>query len=155
MQIAEFDILTPLSGGLAIGASAVLMLWLLGRIAGISGIAFGIVSRLTSSSNDTTSSSANAEIAWRALFLLGLIVGAGVYHFVSSTAVPMNTADLPLLIVGGFLVGLGTKIGSGCTSGHGVVGIGRFSLRSIAATLTFMTLGILTVLIGRHVLGVL
>ena len=133
--------ITPLSGGLMIGFSAVLLLLLLGRVAGISGIIWGAVS-------------AAPDNAWRWLFLLGLIAGAWLYH--AATAVPYpQPGNLPWwqAMIGGLIVGVGVKLGSGCTSGHGVCGIGRLSLRSLTATLTFMITGIATVYLIRHLLA--
>lgn len=150
MEIAEFEIVVPLLGGLLIGISATLLLWLNGRIAGICGIAFNVLSQFTEGTVKAT------EVSWRLLFLVGLIVGAGVYHFVSQAPIPTSqNTSLGVLIAGGLLVGLGTKIGSGCTSGHGVCGIGRLSVRSIMATLTFMGFGVISVFVFRHLLGII
>jgi len=150
LEIAEFEIVVPLLGGLLIGISATLLLWLNGRIAGICGIAFNVLSQFTEGTVKAT------EVSWRLLFLVGLIVGAGVYHFVSQAPIPTSqNTSLGVLIAGGLLVGLGTKIGSGCTSGHGVCGIGRLSVRSIMATLTFMGFGVISVFVFRHLLGII
>ena len=136
-----FAYTTPLIGGLLIGASAVALLYFLGRIAGIAGIVWGAVS-------------AQPDNAWRWLFIAGLLAGPLAYHFLAG--VP-NPAPSPLpwwqAVVGGLLVGIGVRLGSGCTSGHGVCGIGRLSPRSLVATLTFMATGIITVYVIRHVLG--
>lgn len=133
--------LAPLSGGLLIGLSAVLLLLLIGRIAGVSGIAWGAVSGA-------------ADNAWRWLFLLGLIGGGALYHWISGAPAPApNPAGWPLAVAAGLTVGIGVRIGNGCTSGHGVCGLGFHSLRSLAATITFMATGIITVFIMRHVLG--
>ncbi len=133
--------LVPLSGGLLIGGSAVALLLLLGRIAGISGILWSAVS-------------AQPDSAWRWLFLGGLVLGVLLYHSVSGAPYPVPSGLTPWhAAIGGLIVGFGTKLGSGCTSGHGVCGIGRLSPRSIVATLTFMATGILTVFLTRHVLG--
>ena len=78
------------------------------------------------------------------------MLGAFLYHLVSGAKVPDFNVPLPLLLAGGFIVGLGTKMGSGCTSGHGICGIGRFSMRSIIATVTFMTFGFITVFVRLH-----
>ena len=134
--------LLPLSGGFLIGTSAVLLLVLLGRIAGISGIAWAALSGQT-------------DNAWRWLFLLGMPLGALLYHRVSGAPVPApSSLGLGFAAAGGLLVGFGTRLGSGCTSGHGVCGLGRLSLRSLAATLTFMAVGILTVFVLRQLPGV-
>lgn len=132
---------TPLLGGLLIGASATAMLLFLGRITGISGIVWGAVS-------------GQAENSWRWLFIVGLVLGPLLYHTLSATPYP---AASPLqwwhAVIGGLLVGFGVKLGAGCTSGHGVCGIGRLSSRSLIATMTFMATGIVTVYITRHLLG--
>lgn len=136
-----FTYTTPLIGGLLIGISAVALLLFLGRIAGIGGIVWGAVS-------------AQPDNAWRWLFILGLLVGPFLYHTATGTPYP---GESPLqwwhAVAGGLLVGFGVKMGSGCTSGHGVCGIGRLSPRSLVATITFMATGILTVYVVRHVLG--
>lgn len=133
---------SALLGGLLIGLSAVLLLWLNGKIAGISGILGQLLPPV------------KGDTAWRALFLLGLILGA-------SFAIPYGpeggritvTASLPVLVAGGLLVGFGTRLGGGCTSGHGVCGISRLSARSIAATLTFLASGMATLALVRHGMG--
>jgi uncharacterized membrane protein YedE/YeeE len=136
-----FAYTTPLIGGLIIGLSSVALLLLLGRIAGISGIVWGAVS-------------AQPDNAWRWLFVVGLLAGPLLYHGLSGVPYPTASA-LPWwqALLGGALVGFGTKMGSGCTSGHGVCGLGRLSPRSLVATLTFMATGIATVYVIRHVLG--
>ena len=149
MQIVEFQITTPLVGGLLIGSASVLMLLFNGKVAGISGIAFGLMNRLIKPNL------AVSELRWRSLFVVGLIVGAALYHGLSHAPLPVPNISLPALIIGGLCVGLGTRIGSGCTSGHGVVGIGRLSVRSMVATVTFMGFGIFTVFVLRHLLGVI
>ncbi len=126
-----------LIGGLCIGLSAVLMMVLLGRIAGISGIVFSAVQ-------------SPLDNAWGLVFMAGLIGGAFGYHAVSGMAIPAFDVSLPLLLAGGFIVGLGTRLGSGCTSGHGICGIGRLSMRSIIATCTFMLFGFITVYLRLH-----
>lgn len=128
--------LQGLAGGLMIGASAAGLFWLLGRIAGISGILGGLMQ-----------AGAAGDRAWRVLFLAGLLV-AGMLAAPAPT-LPAGTGT-PLLVVAGLLVGFGTRLGSGCTSGHGVCGLGRLSLRSLAATLTFMAAGFVTVFLLRH-----
>ena len=149
MHIAEFQITTPLIGGLLIGSASILMLLFNGKIAGISGIAFGLMNRLIQRNL------AAFEIRWRSLFVVGLVIGAALYHGLSHVSPPVPDISLPALIIGGLCVGLGTRIGSGCTSGHGVVGIGRLSVRSMVATVTFMAFGIATVFVLRHLLGVI
>jgi hypothetical protein len=144
LEVAEFEALLPLAGGLSIGLAATLLLMLSGRIAGVCGIAFGVLTELTSGAPRFS------EISWRVLFIVGLVGGAALYHFISGA--PMPKVDN---VSGGFIVGLGTKIGSGCTSGHGVCGLGRLSLRSFVATCTFMLFGVISVYIFRHLLGVI
>jgi len=135
-----FAYTTPLVGGLLIGAASVALLYFLGRIAGIAGIVWGAVS-------------AQPDNAWRWLFILGLLAGPLAYHFVAGVPYPA-ASSLPWwqAVAGGLLVGIGVRLGSGCTSGHGVCGLGRLSPRSLFATLTFMATGILTVYLIRHVL---
>ena len=150
LEVAEFEALLPLAGGLSIGLAATLLLMLSGRIAGVCGIAFGVLTELTSGAPRFS------EISWRVLFIVGLVGGAVLYHFISGAPMPkVDNVSIGVLISGGFIVGLGTKIGSGCTSGHGVCGLGRLSLRSFVATCTFMLFGVISVYIFRHLLGVI
>jgi len=146
MRENAMDNFTPipaLVGGLLIGASSALFLVLNGRTAGISGILGGLLE------ND------RREIGWRVAFLVGLLV-APLAHRAFGGVLPPVAPDAPLglLMLAGLLVGFGTRLGSGCTSGHGVCGFGRGSPRSIAATLVFTAAAILTVFVTRHVLGV-
>lgn len=136
---------TPLASGLGgalIGAASALLLVLNGRIAGISGIVGGLVD-----------GHAKGDGGWRLTFLAGLLVGGVVLGFVLPGALSESPVAWPLVVVAGLLVGLGTRVGSGCTSGHGICGMSRLSARSIVATLTFMATGMLTVLVVRHLLG--
>jgi uncharacterized protein len=138
----HFTPLPALAGGLLIGAAAVALLALDGRIAGIAGILNGALAARA------------GDVAWRLAFLAGLVGGGGLYwHFTPHAFAPRTGYPLVLLLAGGFLVGFGTRLGSGCTSGHGVCGIGRRSVRSIAATLTFLLTGVATTYLLRHVLG--
>ena len=131
--------LLPLTGGLLLGLSAIWLLLMLGRVAGISGIVWGSI--------------AGPERGWRWLFLVGLLLGGLLTHTVIGQPVPdKSTAPIWLIAISGLLVGIGTRMGSGCTSGHGVCGLGRRSPRSMAATLTFMTLGIATVFIMQNLM---
>ena len=136
--------LTPISGligGLLIGLATTLMLLLNGRIAGISGIVGGLLTRKGS------------EVGWRAMFVAGLLLGAFVYMLATGGALPVRIeASLPIVVVAGLLVGFGTRLGSGCTSGHGVSGLARFSKRSIVATSVFTGAGIVTVYLTHHTL---
>jgi uncharacterized membrane protein YedE/YeeE len=131
--------LLALAGGVLIGLSATLLLWLNGRVAGVSGILNGVLFPRS------------RDVAWRAAFLLGLIVAAGLYMALVPGA-PQPRVDFPRagLIAAGLLVGFGTRMGNGCTSGHGVCGIGRLSVRSIAAVVTFMATAIATTFVVRH-----
>ena len=135
MNIANFTPLTALTGGLLIGLSVILFFILNGRMIGVSGIA----------SNFLISKENRIE---NLFFLIGLILGPSIYTFFLGQEIQITISNsLFLLIGGGMLVGFGTRLSSGCTSGHGISGISRFSLRSILATMTFMIVGILTVLI--------
>ncbi|ACK82186.1 YeeE/YedE family protein [Methylorubrum extorquens] len=139
------DGFTPLSatlGGVMIGAAAALFLLLNGRIAGISGILGGLLAP------------PSRETGWRAAFLAGLVPAPLVYAGFGGSLPPVTVdASFPLLVIAGLLVGFGARLGAGCTSGHGVCGIGRGSPRSLAATGTFMAVAILTVFVTRHLLG--
>jgi uncharacterized membrane protein YedE/YeeE len=137
----HFTPLASLAGGLLIGLGAALLLLANGRIAGISGILGGLLRP------------ARGDIAWRLAFVGGLLVAPMVW--LAMQAMPPAQIDHTpaLLAVSGLLVGLGTRFGSGCTSGHGVCGIARLSPRSLMATACFMLAGFLTVYVTRHVLG--
>ena len=139
----NFTPLSALIGGALIGLSAVLLLWFNGRVAGISSIMSGL----------TTTSGANRN--WRISFLLGLMLGAAIWQSILPASFSLRQ-DYPmtLIIFGGFLVGFGTRLGSGCTSGHGICGIAMLSARSIVATLIFMCSGMLTVYVLSHILQV-
>ena len=135
MNIVNFTPISALTGGLLIGLSVALFFILNGRMIGISGIASNF---LVSKNNRIDNF----------LFLIGLILGPLIYNLISGKEINISiSSSLILLIIGGSLVGFGTRLSSGCTSGHGISGISRFSLRSIIATITFMLVGILTVLI--------
>src|SRR5688500_1142887 len=119
--------MTALAGGVLIGLAATLLLWLNGRIAGISGILGGVLLPKT------------GDTAWRVAFMLGLIAAAGLYMaLVPNAPQPRTDFSRAGLLLAGLLVGFGTRMGNGCTSGHGVCGIGRLSLRSLVAVVTFM-----------------
>lgn len=137
--MAHFTPLQSLIGGLLIGFSTLLMIRLLGKIAGIS----GIVGQLWSADKD--------DRAWRFAFVAGLLVSPLLYALFSPLPETSVVTSTPWLIVAGLLVGFGSRLGSGCTSGHGVCGLSRLSLRSLAATLTFMATAILVVWLLRHV----
>ena len=135
MNIINFTPITALTGGLLIGLSVALFFILKGRMIGISGIA----------SNFLVSKDNRIE---NFLFLFGLILGPLIYNLISGKEINISISNsLILLITAGAMVGFGTRLSSGCTSGHGISGISRFSLRSIIATITFMIVGILTVIV--------
>ena len=135
MNIVNFTPLSALTGGLLIGLSVALFFILNGRMIGISGIASNL---LVSKDNRIDNF----------LFLVGLILGPLIYNLISDKAINISISNsLILLIIAGAMVGFGTRLSNGCTSGHGISGISRFSLRSIIATITFMLVGMLTVLI--------
>lgn len=142
---------TPLVGGMLIGLSVALLLFTLGRVAGISGIVGGLVAPLNAS---TSPKAATLDRTWRTAFLLGL-ASVGLVTCLTAPSLVLNDAPRPLgtLIVAGLLVGYGTRLGGGCTSGHGVCGISRLAPRSIAATLVFMLFGIFTVTLHRWLGG--
>lgn len=130
---------TSLAGGMLIGLAAAMLISFNGRIAGISGILGGLLKP------------ARGDALWRAAFLGGMVVAPLAYRLVAHLPEATVNAGLPTLIVAGLLVGLGTRYGSGCTSGHGVCGISRLSARSMAATAIFMAAGFATVYAVRHV----
>ncbi len=137
-----FTPVSALIGGALIGASASMMLALNGRITGISGILGGLIRRQ------------RGEVSWRATFLAGLLVGGVLLALAYPRALPAaSSTPLALTVVAGLLVGFGTQLGGGCTSGHGVCGISRFSKRSILATMTFMVTGALAAFVVQHVLA--
>ncbi|CDS53367.1 Probable transmembrane protein [Polaromonas sp. CG9_12] len=130
-----------LAGGALIGLAAALFLLLNGRIAGISGVLGGLLKP------------ARGDIAWRAAFILGLVGAPLVYGLFAGLPVPQIDADYAALIAAGLLVGVGTRYGSGCTSGHGVCGVARLSPRSGVATACFMAAGFASVFVIRHLLN--
>lgn len=131
-----------LLGGMLLGLSAVILLLINGRIAGISGIFSGLFN------------ATKRDVSWRVLFLIGMIT-AGIVASMLGLEYPDYTisGSLVTITVAGLLVGFGTKIGNGCTSGHGICGIGRLSKRSIVATIVFMLVAIITVYVRFHLLG--
>ena len=133
--------LDGLLGGVLIGIAATLLLALNGRVAGVSGITFGLLQR-----------AARDDAAWRVAFLVGLM-GAGAVALHVADRVATSPAPLAMLVVAGLLVGYGTRLGGGCTSGHGVCGVGRMSMRSIVATCVFVASAMATVFVLRHVLA--
>jgi uncharacterized membrane protein YedE/YeeE len=130
-----------LAGGIVIGLAAAMFLVFNGRIAGISGILGGLLEW------------PKGDISWRLAFLIGLVAAPLVFSLVAPLPAVQIDADTSTLIVAGLLVGVGTRYGSGCTSGHGVCGLSRFSPRSLVATVAFMLAGFATVFIVRHILA--
>jgi len=142
-SLENFTPVSALSGGALIGLSVSLLLLFNGRMAGISGIMNGLFM------------APKKEELWRGLFLIGLILGAYIFQLLTDNSLQLRN-DYPflLIVLGGFLVGFGTRMGNGCTSGHGICGIATFSIRSITATIIFMLSGMVTVFILKHLLGV-
>lgn len=139
MNIINFTPISAIIGGMIIGLAVVIFFLFNGRLVGISGIAANALSEKKNKFDNL-------------LFLLGLVIGPIIYRVFTKQVISITISNsLILLIFAGLLVGIGTRIGGGCTSGHGISGIGRFSLRSIVATVTFMVVGILTVLIKNLV----
>ena len=130
-----------LAGGLLVGLAAALLILLNGRIAGISGIVGGLLRPRRD------------DVGWRVAFVLGLLAAPVAWIVVAAAPRLHVGATTPVLVAAGLLVGVGTRLGSGCTSGHGVCGISRGSLRSIAATATFMAAGFAVVFVVRHLLA--
>ena len=144
MAIGIDTFLPALLGGALIGLAATLLLWLNGRLAGISGILWRL---FFTNPGDTL---------WRVLFLAGVVGGAALYYAVFDDApAARETFPVWLLVVAGFLVGYGTSLGNGCTSGHGVCGLGRLSLRSLVATVVFLLTAIIATFVVRRLLGVM
>lgn len=137
----SFTPASSLLGGAIIGVSVVAFALLLGRVAGVSGILGGLFA------------SPRGERAWRAAFLVGLILASSVYSLMAPLPPVEVAASYPTLIAAGLLVGFGTRLGSGCTSGHGICGIARFSPRSLVATTTFIAFAFATVFVVRHVIS--
>jgi uncharacterized membrane protein YedE/YeeE len=132
---------TSLAGGLLIGLAAALLLLFNGRIAGISGILGGLLQP------------AKGDSVWRIAFVLGLVIAPLAWQIGAALPAIHIDSDYPVLIIAGLIVGISTRYGSGCTSGHGVCGISRLSPRSLIATLAFMASGFVTVFFIRHLIG--
>lgn len=141
MDWANFTPWPSLAGGLLIGLAAAMFLLFNGRIAGISGIVGGLLRPV------------RGDIFWRIAFVLGLVLAPIVFSLIAPLPAVSVDADNTLLIIAGLLVGIGTRYGSGCTSGHGVCGLSRLSPRSLVATSAFMLAGFITVLVVRHLLN--
>lgn len=138
----NFTPYSALFGGILIGLGASLFMFLNGRIAGISGMLKGLLPPSTVLDN-----------SWRVAFVIGLVSAGLAYQaLVPTQSLPAENTSLIILVLGGLLVGFGTAMGSGCTSGHGVCGLSRFSLRSLIATVIFLSTGIVTVYVLRHLI---
>lgn len=140
----DWNAFTPwssLAGGALIGLAVAMFVLLNGRIAGISGVLGGLLRPM------------RGDVAWRIAFVLGLVCASVVFRRFTVLPPLQIDAGIPALVVAGLLVGLGTRYGSGCTSGHGVCGLSRMSPRSLVATAIFMGAGFATVFVLRHVLG--
>ncbi|WP_374310907.1 YeeE/YedE family protein [Dongia sp.] len=141
MDWNAFNPLAALAGGALIGLASLLLLLMLGRIAGISGILGGLLRR------------PDTDTPWRLAFLIGLPLGALAAAQLLGGFIPRLVTDTPGLIVAGLLVGYGTRLGAGCTSGHGICGLARLSPRSLAAVVIFMASAMATVFVTRHLIG--
>ncbi len=140
----DWNVFTPwpaLAGGLLIGIAAAMLLLVGGRIAGISGIVGGLLKPV------------RGDVGWRLAFIGGLLAAPLTYSLFTALPRPQIDASYGALLLAGLLVGVGTRFGGGCTSGHGVCGISRLSLRSLLATLAFMGAGFATVFVLRHAIG--
>ena len=143
-MLIDWNAFTPwhaLMGGALVGTAAALFVLLNGRIAGISGVLGGLLRPV------------KGDVAWRAAFVIGLIVAPLIYLLFGSPPKPRIDADYGSILLAGLLVGVGTRYGAGCTSGHGVCGLSRLSPRSLVATVAFMAAGFVTVFAIRHLLN--
>ena len=138
---AHFTPWSSLAGGVLIGVAAALLVVVHGRIAGVSTIVGGLLRP------------AGGEAGWRVAFVAGLLFSSAFYALFARPPAPTIDASYPVLLAAGLLVGIGTRYGAGCTSGHGVCGLARLSPRSLAATITFMAAGFITVFVVRHPLS--
>jgi uncharacterized membrane protein YedE/YeeE len=139
--MTNFTPIASLVGGALIGTSATAMLVLDGKVAGISGILGGLLRPKS------------GDVGWRALFAVGLLVGGLAMEALRPSSFGVSPSPLVVVALAGLVVGVGTGLSNGCTSGHGVCGVSRFSVRSIVATATFMATGAATVFVVRHILG--
>ena len=137
----NFTPVSALVGGATIGLAIAVVLLAQGRIAGISGVVNGLLHRKT------------GDVSWRAAFVIGILAAPWIYQLFASLPESRLEAGWPVLILAGLLVGFGTRLGSGCTSGHGVCGLSRLSPRSMLATVSFMAMGFVTVFVVRHLIG--
>lgn len=148
IDLNHFTPLTALAGGILIGSGTAILILFNGKIAGISGI-FGSLFKKAFFKQD------QQDRHWRLAFLLGLIISPVIWQSVSTLPTISIETDYFTLAIAGLIVGMSTRYGSGCTSGHGICGMSRLSLRSIVATLLFMASGVVTVYVMRHVIGTL
>lgn len=142
MDMLNFTPGTSAAGGALIGLAAAIFILANGRIAGISGILGGLIRPMA------------GDISWRITFVLGLVMAPVLYGLFAELPAIRIDSGFPALVIAGLLVGIGTRYGSGCTSGHGICGISRLSPRSLVATASFMAAGFATVFVLRHLLGV-
>lgn len=142
MDMLNFTPGTSAAGGALIGLAAAIFILVNGRIAGISGILGGLIRPMA------------GDISWRITFVLGLVMAPVLYGLFAELPAIRIDSGFPALVIAGLLVGIGTRYGSGCTSGHGICGISRLSPRSLVATASFMAAGFATVFVLRHLLGV-
>ena len=138
----DFTPIAALIGGAMIGLAATLLMAFVGRIAGISGALNGLLPPMA------------ADRFWRVTFLAGLVAGAALVALFTGVPLPATEAGWGLVVTAGLLVGAGTRLGNGCTSGHGVCGLARLSPRSLASVLTFLLVAMVTTFVSRHLLGV-
>lgn len=141
MDWTAFNPYSALAGGALIGLASLLLLLMLGRIAGVSGILGGLLQR------------PDGDTPWRLAFVIGLPLGAIAMAQLVGGFEPRFATGTPGLIAAGLLVGFGTRLGSGCTSGHGICGLARLSPRSLVAVLAFMASGMATIFVTRHLIG--
>ena len=141
----DFTPWTSLAGGMLIGASAAVLITLLGRVAGISGIVGSLLAPANWRNRSTW--------GWRLAFVLGMLAAPWLWRLFAPLPALQTNSSTVLLVLAGVLVGVGTRMGSGCTSGHGVCGLSRLSLRSLVATGVFMATGVATVFVLRHLLA--
>lgn len=142
MEIINFDPINAYIGGLMLGVSAMMLYLMRGDVAGINGMLTGIIKPI------------KGEVSWRVLFLVGLVLGGLLYRGYGTALTVLEPAvEGYWVVIAGLLVGIGATFGSGCTSGHGICGIARWSIRSIIATVTFMATAVATVFVIRHVIG--
>ncbi|GAB1437678.1 YeeE/YedE family protein [Providencia sp.] len=135
---ANFTPISAAIGGVLIGLAAAILLVFNGRIAGISGILGGLLKPI------------KGDTAWKAAFVIGLMIAPAIFIWFAYTPEVNIATSIPILIVAGLFVGFGTRLGSGCTSGHGICGMARFSRRSIVAVLIFMIVAFITVALANH-----